>query len=55
MYPQKTFNNNALISKAICSLPLDYNAFTRAWELACPADKTLANLLLGLVKEKVKL
>lgn len=52
---QKVFDDNAVISKVISSLPLDFNAFTTAWELTSPVDKTLANLSVGLVKEEVKL
>lgn len=55
MHPEKTFDDDAMISKVISSLPLDYNAFTTAWEVASPQDKTVANLSIGLVKEEAKL
>lgn len=52
---QKVFDDDAVISKVISTLLLDFNAFTTAWELTSPVDKTLANLSVGLVKEEVKL
>lgn len=52
---QKVFDDDAVISKVISSLPPDFNAFTTAWELASPPDKTLPNLSIGLVKEEAKL
>lgn len=51
----KFFDEDAVISKVISSLPPDYNAFTTAWELTSPSDKTLTNLSTGLVKEEAKL
>lgn len=52
---QKVFDDNAVISKVISSLPQDFNAFTTAWELTSPFDKTLTNLSVGLVNLEAKL
>jgi hypothetical protein len=51
----KAFEDDALISKILSSLPSDFFPFSSAWDSTPEVDKTLLNLSERLVKEEEKL
>jgi hypothetical protein len=51
----KAFEEDALISKILSSLPSDFLYFNSAWDNTSEAEKTLLNLSERLIKEEDKL
>ena len=51
----KTFTEDTMISKLLSSLPEGFDHFLTSWESTTPAERTLPNLKLRLIKEEQQL